>query len=295
VEAHLYDPTNCTQQIPAEIRSEEYGNMTQMYANAQTMILQDFPRKVPCTRQYQPKWKIKDKWYCSLPIVRECNEAPRQLNLTYDHTFPSMRAIFDGIKGGILTATQLQGSRLWRQLAQCQEAVAHALAYTALYNSQNQVTLGKPLDQTTMQRVAYVSAMMTTPFFALFGWTWFYLSAICGIFTITNYIFSVTLRMIGLRKERGFGWWLLGSLWAATYNLLLLPTTVVKNIMVFNKEQAEKALPMKAMDGPELCASSNLIQPLQEGSSETNNGNRFSSLNVGKAQGKGTLRRGDGF
>jgi hypothetical protein len=26
VEAPQYDPTNCTQQIPAEIRSEEYGN-----------------------------------------------------------------------------------------------------------------------------------------------------------------------------------------------------------------------------------------------------------------------------
>jgi hypothetical protein len=50
-----------------------------------------------------------------------------------------------------------------------------------------------------MQRVAYVSAMMTTPLFALFGWTWFYLSALIGLFTIMNYIFSVTLRMIGLR------------------------------------------------------------------------------------------------
>jgi hypothetical protein len=117
-----------------------------------------------------------------------------------------MRAIFDSIKGGILTATQLQGSRLWRQLAQCQEAVANALAYTALNNSPNQVTLGKPLDETTMEKVAYVSAMMTNPFFALFGWTWFYLSALMGLFTITNYIFSVTLRMIGLWKERGLGW-----------------------------------------------------------------------------------------
>jgi hypothetical protein len=100
--------------------------------------------------------------YCSILTVRECNEAPMQLNLTYDHSFRSMRAIFDGIKGGILTATQLQGSWLWRQLAQCQEAVAHALAYTALYNSPNQVTLGKLLDQTTMEKVTYVSAMMTT-------------------------------------------------------------------------------------------------------------------------------------
>jgi hypothetical protein len=112
VEARLYDPTNCTQQIPAEIGSEEYRNVTQKYANAQTMILQDFPTKVPCTRQYLPKWKIEDKWYCSFPILRECNEAPTQLNLTYDHTFRSMRAIFNSIKGGVLTATQLIGSRL---------------------------------------------------------------------------------------------------------------------------------------------------------------------------------------
>jgi hypothetical protein len=225
---------------------------------------------VPCTWQYPPKWKIEGKWYCSFPIVRECKEAPTQLNLTYDHTFRSMRDIFNGIKGGILTAIQLQGSRLWRQLAQCQETVAHVLAYTALYNSPNQVTLGKPLDQTTMQRVAYVSAMMTTPFFALFGWTWFYMSTICGIFTITNYIFSVTLKMIGLWKERGFGCWLIGGLWAATYNLLLLPMTVMKNIIGFNKEQAEKALPMKATDGQEFGASSNLIQFLQEETTESN-------------------------
>jgi hypothetical protein len=102
---------------------------------------------------------------------------------------------------------------------------------------------GEPLDRTTMEKVAFASAMMTTPFFALFGWTWFYLSALMGLFSIMNYIFSVTLRIIGLWKERRFGWWLLGGLWAAIYNLLLLPTKVVKNIMVFNREQAERALP----------------------------------------------------
>jgi hypothetical protein len=128
VEARLYDPVNCTQQIPAKIGSVEHGKVTQKYANAQTMILQDFPTKVSCTRQYLPKWKIEDRWYCSFPTVQECNEAPTQLNLTYDHNFGSMKAIFDGIKGGFLTATQLQVSWLWRQLAQCQEAVAHALA-----------------------------------------------------------------------------------------------------------------------------------------------------------------------
>jgi hypothetical protein len=114
-----------------------------------------------------------------------------------------------------------------------------------------------------MVKFAYVSAMMTTPLFALFGWTWFYLSALMGLFTITNYIFSVTLRMIGLWKERGFGWWLIGGLWAAMYNLLLLPTTVVKNIMVFNREQAEKALPM--LGGLELGTTNQVVQPLQGG------------------------------
>jgi hypothetical protein len=116
-----------------------------------------------------------------------------------------------------------------------------------------------------MEKVAYLSAMMTTSFFLLFGWTWFYLVALMGLFTITNYIFSVTLRMIGLWKESGFGWWLLGCLWAAMYNLLLLPTAVVKNIMVFNREQAEKALSMKAMNGLELGRTSNVVQPLQGG------------------------------
>jgi hypothetical protein len=205
VEARLYDPMNCTQQIPAEIGSKMHGNVTQKYANAQTMILQDFPTKVPCTREYPPKWKIEDKWYCSFPTAPECNKAPTQLNLTYDHSFCSMRAMFDGINGGILTATQLQGSRLWRQLAQCQEAIAHALAYTALYNSPNQVTLVEPLDQTTMKKVAYVSAMMTTPFFALFGWTWFYLSALMGLFTITNYNLQNDPeddRIVELERER---------------------------------------------------------------------------------------------
>jgi hypothetical protein len=38
-----------------------------------------------------------------------------------------------------------------------------------------------------MEKVAFASAMMTTPFFALFGWTWFYLSALMGLFTIMNY------------------------------------------------------------------------------------------------------------
>jgi hypothetical protein len=114
-----------------------------------------------------------------------------------------------------------------------------------------------------MEKVAYVSAMMTTPFFALFGWTWFYLSALMGIFTIKNYIFSVTLRMIGLWKERGFGWWLLGGLWAATYNLLLFPTTVVKKIMVFNREQAEKALPTQGK--VELGTTNQVVPPLQGG------------------------------
>jgi hypothetical protein len=109
----VYDPVNCTQEIPAEIGSAEFGNVTKKYANAQTMILQDFPTRVPCTKEYPPKWKIEGKWYCSYPSVRECNNAPTQLNLTYNNTFSSMRAIFDGIKGGILHSSQVQGSRLW--------------------------------------------------------------------------------------------------------------------------------------------------------------------------------------
>jgi hypothetical protein len=115
-----------------------------------------------------------------------------------------------------------------------------------------------------MRKVAFASAMMTTPFFALFGWTWFYRSAIMGLFTIMNYIFSVTLRMIGLWKERGFAWWVLGGLWAATYNLLLLPTTVVKNIMVFNREQAERALPTLT-NGSVPGTTDNVVHPLQGG------------------------------
>jgi hypothetical protein len=228
------------------------------------MILQDFPTRVPCTKEYPPKWKIEDRWYCSYPSVRECNNAPTQLNLTYDNTFRSMRAIFDGIKGGILHSSQVQGSRLWRQLAQCQEAVAHALAYTALYNSPNKEILGEPLDQSTMRKVAFALAMLTSPFFAIFGWTWFYLSAMMGLFTIINYVFSMTLRIVGLWKERGFGWWLLGGLWAAAYNLLLLPMTVVKNIMTFNREQAERALPTTTI-GSASSKTDVEVLPLQGG------------------------------
>jgi hypothetical protein len=63
-----------------------------------------------------------------------------------------------------------------------------------------------------MRKVAFASAMMTTPFFAIFVWTWFYQSAMMWLFTIINYVFSVTLRIVGLWKERGLGWWLLGGL-----------------------------------------------------------------------------------
>jgi hypothetical protein len=124
-----------------------------------------------------------------------------------------------------------------------------------------------------MRKVAFASAMMTTPFFALFGWTWFYLSTNMGLFTIMNYIFSVTLRIIGLWKERGFGWWLLGGLWAATYNLLLLPTTVVKNIMVFNRAQAERALPT-SMNGSAPGKTDNKVRPLQGGTGSNLDGTR---------------------
>jgi hypothetical protein len=55
----------------------------------------------------------------------------------------------------------------------------------------------------------------------------------------------------------------LGSLWAATFNLLVLPTTVMKNIMGFHKEQAVKALPIKATDGQEFGAISSLVQSLK--------------------------------
>jgi hypothetical protein len=124
-----------------------------------------------------------------------------------------------------------------------------------------------------MRKVAFASAMMTTPFFAIFGWTWFYLSAMMGLFTILNYVFSVTLRIIGLWKERGFGWWLLGGLWAAAYNLLLLPTTVVKNIMVFNREQAERALPT-SMTGSAFTKTGTEVLPLQGGAGSGPEGTR---------------------
>jgi hypothetical protein len=160
VEARIYNPVNCTQQIPAEIGSEEYGNVALKYANAQMMILQDFRTRVPCTKEYPPKWKIEDRFYCSYAIVRECNEAPTQLNLTYDHTFRSMKAIFDGIKGGILHSSQVQGSRLWRQLAQCQEAVAHAWAYTALYNSHWLIIPAMSVDKPGQKKCFFAKALV---------------------------------------------------------------------------------------------------------------------------------------
>jgi hypothetical protein len=123
-----------------------------------------------------------------------------------------------------------------------------------------------------MRKVAFASAMMTTPFFAIFGWTWFYLSAMMGLFTILNYVFSVTLRIVGLWKERGFGWWLLGGLLVAAYNLLL-PTTVVKNIMVFNRAQAERALPTLT-NGSVLMKTDEEVLPLQGGAGSDPDGTR---------------------
>jgi hypothetical protein len=94
-----------------------------------------------------------------------------------------------------------------------------------------------------------------------------------GLFRIMNYVFSVTLRIIGLWKERGFGWWLLGGLWAAAYNLLLLPTTVVKNIMVFNRAQAERALPMST-NGSAPGKTDNKVLPQQGGTGSNLDGTR---------------------
>jgi hypothetical protein len=124
-----------------------------------------------------------------------------------------------------------------------------------------------------MKKVAFASAMMTTPFFAIFGWMWFYLSAMMGLFTILNYVFSVTLRIVGLWKERGFGWWLLGGLWAAAYNLLLLPPTVVKNIMVFNRAQAARALPRSTI-GSAIMKTDEGVLPLQGGAGSDPDGTR---------------------
>jgi hypothetical protein len=124
-----------------------------------------------------------------------------------------------------------------------------------------------------MRKVAFALAMMTTPFFAIFGWMWFYLSAMMGLFTILNYVFSVTLRIVGLWKERGFGWWLLGGLWAAAYNLLLLPTTVVKNIMVFNRAQAERSLPTSTI-GSAIMKTGEEVLPLKRGARSDPDGTR---------------------
>jgi hypothetical protein len=124
-----------------------------------------------------------------------------------------------------------------------------------------------------MRKVAYASAMMTTPFFAIFGWTWFYLSAMMGLFTILNYVFSMTLRIVGLWKERGFGWWLLRGLWAAAYNLRLLPTAVVKNIILFNCAQAERALPTST-NGSAPGKTDNEVLPLQGGAGSDPDGIR---------------------
>jgi hypothetical protein len=81
------------------------------------------------------------------------------------------------------------------------------------------------------------------------------------------------LRIVGLWKERGFGWWLLGGLWVAAYNLLLLPTTVVKNIMVFIRAQAERALPTSTT-GSVLMKTDKEVLPLQGGAGSDPDGTR---------------------
>jgi hypothetical protein len=100
-----------------------------------------------------------------------------------------------------------------------------------------------------------------------------------GLFTIINYIFSVTLRIVGLWKERGFGWWLLGGLWAASYNLFLLPTTVVKNIMIFNREQAKRALPTSTT-GSAFLKTDTEVLPLQGGAGSGPEGTKMPDKDV---------------
>jgi hypothetical protein len=55
--------------------------------------------------------------------------------------------------------------------------------------------------------------------------------------------------------------------------VLLLPTTVVKNIMVFNREQAERAL-TTLMNGSAPGTTYNVVYPLQGGTGSNLNGTK---------------------
>jgi hypothetical protein len=54
---------------------------------------------------------------------------------------------------------------------------------------------------------------------------------------------------------------------------------VVKNIMVFNREQAERALPTRAKGGPVPGTTSNVVQPLQGVTGSSLNGTTKPSNN----------------
>jgi hypothetical protein len=70
-----------------------------------------------------------------------------------------------------------------------------------------------------------------------------------------------------------------GGLWAAAYNLLLLPTTVVKNIMTFNREQAKRAI-LTTTPGSASSRRDVKVLPLQGGAGSGPEGTETSDEDV---------------
>jgi hypothetical protein len=139
------------------------------FVNPLTLVIQDDPSVIPCSRVTPVMWKIEDHWYCCYPTPAKCVE-PMQV-----HPFPSLDLqltnFTDGLGKIIYTESMLAQHLEYIRTKNTHRSVSNRHAMAAIENSNEDGTIGSSIGRVDIREIENTLGPKLIPFYGHLGST----------------------------------------------------------------------------------------------------------------------------
>ena len=222
VPATIRPTPNCTQEIPIWV-----GNQT-LFADPLTYVIQPHAASLPCDVITPIRYKINQEWVCAIPAFTPC-AAPEQLDPTADKT-SNMHDFTRGLGSGIFSPEQVHDHRLFYSTYHTREAVITQQTAYAMSNPPLGDGLGSPFSPYVYDDLTDHVGYALVPFFGVVGGYWSVLTGSFLIISLIRVLLNTLMRMYIIHVQRGFGVWMLLSLWESLFMVIMLPWKILASV-----------------------------------------------------------------
>ena len=219
VQATIRSTPNCTQEIPIWV-----GNQT-LFADPLTLVIQCYAAPLPCDVITPIRNKINQDWVCALPAFTLC-AAPEQLDPTADKAYDA-HDFTCGLGSGIFSPDQIHDHRLFHSTYNTRDAVVTQQTVYTMVNLPLGDGMGSPFSPYVYNDLENRIGYALIPFFGIVGGSWSILTGSLLVLGLVKVLLNTLLRAYIIYVQRGFGIWMLLSLWESLFMVITLPWKIL--------------------------------------------------------------------